>query len=484
MVEKAHEADFRRALRVGAVVARAIEHQRARRAGRAVGAESELVEEANRERAAATGLEIEVEHFGLDLARSAPQRRQKRRAVAGDQVAELKSARPDLGKILIEPIGQRRVEVDHLAFGIDGKKAGRRMIEIVDGVLQFLKDVFLPVALARHVAERPDGEASHALAVAQRAHAQPQPARRPALCAGDAHLLLQALAFARRLEQPVDRFGRVRIVDEHPFHRTHVVRVRRVDEIEIGGIGVKHAAVTVGDDQAVNGIVDDGLDQRAAGFGRRQPQDAAGKREQRKYPDRGQYRQEAQDVRLGGARAEHHNAGCGGNQHPGHQQHQNDTAGPRRIGAAIDRPARGAGGTLGHAVRRHSCPEVDRCRLTVVPCATSAQERLRNTAQRPRPARRAARTQDLAGNLGDAVRSTLRATIETIGRVMTAEACGTAAHDALALARCTGADLAGGMVNGRLRGVRRRFAIKPPFTMRMVEPQPLSANFAMGPFSC
>ncbi len=67
---------------------------------------------------------------------------------------------------------------------------------------------------------------------------------------------------------------------------------------------------------------------------------------------------------------------------------------------------------------------------------------------------------------------------------MTAEACGIAAHGALALARCTGADLAGGMVNGRLRGVRRRFAIKPPFTMRMVEPQPLSANFAMGPFSC
>jgi hypothetical protein len=64
---------------------------------------------------------------------------------------------------------------------------------------------------------------------------------------------------------------------------------------------------------------------------------------------------------------------------------------------------------------------------------------------------------------------------------MTAEACGTAAHDALALARCTGADLAGRMVNGRLMEFWRRFAMKPPFTMRMVEPQPLSANFAHGP---
>ena len=181
MVEKAHEADFRRALRVCAVVARAIEHQRARSAGRAVGAERELVEEANRERAAAAGLEIEVEHFGLDLARGGSQRRQKRRAVAGDKVGELEAARPDLGKILIEPIGERGVEVDHVAFGIDRKKAGRRMIEIVDRVLQFLKDVFLPVALTRHVAERPDGEASRALAIAERPHAQAEPARRPAL---------------------------------------------------------------------------------------------------------------------------------------------------------------------------------------------------------------------------------------------------------------------------------------------------------------
>src|SRR5208283_3656484 len=133
----------------------------------------------------------------------------------------------------------------------------------------------------------------------------------------------------------------------------------------------------------------------------------------------------------------------------------NDTAGPRRTGAAIDRPARGTGGTLGHAVRRHPCPEVDRCRPTVVPCATSAQERLHNTAQRPR---RAARTQGLAGNLSDAVRSTLRVKTETIEWVMIAEICGAAAHDAVALARRTGADLAGGMVNGRLRGVRRRFA--------------------------
>ena len=127
------------------------------------------------------------------------------------------------------------------------------MIEIVDRVLQLLKDVLLPLALARHVGERPDGQRRRALAFAERPHAQPQPARRPALHAGDAHLFLQALAFARRLEQPVDRFGRVGIADEHALHRPHVVGVGRVDEVEIGGVGVEHAAVRVGDQYAVEG---------------------------------------------------------------------------------------------------------------------------------------------------------------------------------------------------------------------------------------
>ena len=86
VVEKTHEADFRRALRIGAVVARAIEHQSARSARRAVGAESELVKQANRQRAAAAGLQIQIEHLGLELARRGAQRRQQRRAVAGNEV--------------------------------------------------------------------------------------------------------------------------------------------------------------------------------------------------------------------------------------------------------------------------------------------------------------------------------------------------------------------------------------------------------------
>ena len=89
-----------------------------------------------------------------------------------------------------------------------------------------------------------------------RTRSRSQRAGRP-LTAGDAHLLLQALAFARRLEQPVDRLGHVGIADEHALDRPHVVGVRRADEIEIGGIGVDHAAVAVGDQDAVEGVVDE-----------------------------------------------------------------------------------------------------------------------------------------------------------------------------------------------------------------------------------
>ncbi len=93
VMEEPHEADFGGALRIGAVVAGAVEHQRARRAGRAVGAIGELMKHSHRQRASAAGAQIEVEHLSLDLAGRRPQRRQQSRAVAGDQIGDLQ-ARP------------------------------------------------------------------------------------------------------------------------------------------------------------------------------------------------------------------------------------------------------------------------------------------------------------------------------------------------------------------------------------------------------
>ena len=153
IVEKAHEADFRRALRIGTVVAGAIDDERARSAGATVCAEGKLVEQANRQRASAAGFQVEVEYFRLDLAGRGAKRRQQGGAVARDEVGKLEPAGADLGEILVEPVRQRRVEIDDIALGIDGEEAGRCMVEIVDGMLQFLKDILLLLALARHVAQ-------------------------------------------------------------------------------------------------------------------------------------------------------------------------------------------------------------------------------------------------------------------------------------------------------------------------------------------
>ena len=216
------------------------------------------------------------------------------------------------------------------------------MIEIIDRVLQFLKDILLALALARHVGQRPDGQAAVAAALAERPHPQPQPARRPALQAGDPDLFLQALAFARRLEQPVDGFRGVGVADEHALHRPHLVGIR-IDQVQIGGVGVDDAAVAIGDEDAVEGLVDDRLDQWVGRPRRRQAQDAGGKREQRKYADRGQHREEDENVGLGAALPQHDEGGGRADQECGDQEHQDDTAGARRAGAAIDRFA-GAGG--------------------------------------------------------------------------------------------------------------------------------------------
>jgi len=74
-MEETHETDFRRALRIGAVVARAIENQSPRGARRSVDAESELVKQANRKRASAAGFQIKIKHLGLDLSSRGAQRR-------------------------------------------------------------------------------------------------------------------------------------------------------------------------------------------------------------------------------------------------------------------------------------------------------------------------------------------------------------------------------------------------------------------------
>ena len=176
VIEEAHEADFGGALRIGTLVAGAADHQRARRAGHAVGAERQLVIEPHRHGLAAAHPQIDVEHFGFDFAGHRHDRGQKRRAVAGHDVGQLQPAGADLREVVIQPVRQRGVDIDEVAGRIDREEAARRMIEIFDGVLQFLEHVLLPFAVAGDVGDRPHRVFRLALALAERPDPHPQPA--------------------------------------------------------------------------------------------------------------------------------------------------------------------------------------------------------------------------------------------------------------------------------------------------------------------
>ena len=70
-------------------------------------------------------------------------------------VANLRGARLELGEVDADPFGERGVHVADAPVGLEREEAGRRVVEIVDRVLQLLEDVLLVLALARDVGDEP-----------------------------------------------------------------------------------------------------------------------------------------------------------------------------------------------------------------------------------------------------------------------------------------------------------------------------------------
>ena len=354
MIEEAHEAHFGGALRIGALVARAADHQRARGAGHAVCAEGELVVEPHRHGLAAARPKIDVEHFGFDFTGHRWNRGQQRRAVAGHDVGELQPARTDLGEVVIQPVRQRGVDIDDIARGADREEAARRMVEIFDRVLQLLEYVLLPLAVAGDVGDRPHRVFRLALACAERPDPHPQPAAVRAVGARDADLFLLPLAFARRLEQAKHRLRHIGIADEHPLHRAHVLRARSPRERQIGGVGIDHVAPRIGDGEPVKGVIGNAAHYRIVGGAVGEANDPGGVGEQVEQPDHGEQRQEPEDIGLSLRPPQRHQRDRGGDDAAGHQQHQHDRAAApprlvdghrlaRRIGVGIG----GHGGRYG-----------------------------------------------------------------------------------------------------------------------------------------
>ncbi|HEV2606923.1 MAG TPA: hypothetical protein VGT79_02965, partial [Xanthomonadaceae bacterium] len=56
---------------------------------------------------------------------------------------------------MIQPVRQRGIDINQVSGRIDREEPARRMIEIFDGVLQFLEHVLLARAVAGDVRYRP-----------------------------------------------------------------------------------------------------------------------------------------------------------------------------------------------------------------------------------------------------------------------------------------------------------------------------------------
>ena len=328
IVEEAHEAHFGGALRILVFAARAVQYQCARWPGRTVGAEGHLMEQPDRNRAAVAGLEVEVEDFGFDFARHRRQR-QKRSPLARHDVGEFQAAGSDFREILVEPACQRGIQIDDVARGIGGEKTGRRVIEIVDRVLQFLEDIFLLLAVPGDIGDAPDRGAVLAAAAIRtpaRPNPQPQPASRFSGHSADTHLFLQAASLARSLQQPVDRFRYIGIAEKNPLDRPDVLCTRSTDQVEIDLIGVQDAAPGIGDQNAVEGAVHQAADFGAFALLPGKAQNSRGQREQRKHPDGAQNGKQDQDIKGGIAAPDLQQPDRSADQHDGNQEHQPDTA--------------------------------------------------------------------------------------------------------------------------------------------------------------
>ncbi len=257
-------------------------------------------------------------------------RRQQRGAVARHDVGQLQAARPDFRQIVVQPVGQRRVDVGDVACGVDREEAARRVVEVFDRVLQFLEHILLAFAVAGDVGNRPHRVFGLALALAERPNPHPQPAAMAAVGAGDADLFLLPLAFACRLEQPEHRFRYIGIADENPLHRANVVRRRRPREREIGRVGIGHVTAGVGDREAVIGEIGDAADHRIVGRAIGEANDPGREGEQIEQADHRQQREQPENVGLRLRAADRRERDRDGDDRAGHQQHQHDAAAPPR----------------------------------------------------------------------------------------------------------------------------------------------------------
>ena len=133
------------------------------------------------------------------------------------------------------------------------------MIQVVDGVLQLLKDILLVLTLARYVTNEP-ADARFVATSRADAHAVPSCAACPAPePAGHADLFGGAPTTLGRDRQAVHSLSCIRIAGEQALDGVQVAVIRRGAELQVGGIRPKRRAVGGRHEHAFHHVLDECL---------------------------------------------------------------------------------------------------------------------------------------------------------------------------------------------------------------------------------
>ncbi len=169
------------------------------------------------------------------------------------------------------------------------------MIEIVDGLLQLDVEIFLALAVAGYVLDRPDHRfARRAIVIGKAACPDAEPLR-SALAARNPHILDNRPPVPRGPRKPIDRLARFGLAGKQPRHANRDPLGNRFGKVRVLRIGIKDLAVAVGDHRPVGQAVDNGAGQRPLFRAPHEPEQPRRQRKQRKHPDNRQDTQKQDD---------------------------------------------------------------------------------------------------------------------------------------------------------------------------------------------
>jgi hypothetical protein len=239
---------------------RAVEHDRAGRNRQAVAVGVNAVDQLHRQ-AHAVGLgQFHVDHRCARHAGFRPHRIDHRHAVAGDDVGNRNRSRPEGRQVDAEPAGKRRVDILDAPVPVCREETDRRLVEIVDRLLQFEECLLLVVTLFRDVGQPPHPQR---LAIA-RHRQKPRRGAVPArpLVSGaqsgrQAEFLVRLHAANDVVGKAVDGIRRIVMARQHGFRRQQILGAGNAGHLAIGLVGIDDGALLIEDADTVGHLVDE-----------------------------------------------------------------------------------------------------------------------------------------------------------------------------------------------------------------------------------